>query len=315
MMKTLLQSIGNTPLVQLPFDTKGKIFAKLEYLNPGGSIKDRSALFMVEEAERLGLLKPGGTLIEATSGNQGIAIAMIGAIKGYKVIITVPERISMEKRGAMEAYGAKLVVCQSSPSIDDPMNYRNYAKRIQAETPNSFMPNQYFNLSNPMAHYTYLGPEIWKQTEGKITHFIAAAGTGGTVSGVGRFLKEKNPNIKIIAVDVAPSFHATKGKPTPYVLEGIGIDFDTPCLNEKVIDDFINIPDDEGLSMMKSMARTYGFLVGTASSAACAAIHRLMGSLTENDLVVTIFSDSGRSYLSKKYWEAEPILQPVYKAA
>ena len=314
-MQTLLQSIGNTPLVQLPFDTKAKIFAKLEYLNPGGSIKDRSALFMVEEAERLGLLKPGGTLIEATSGNQGIAIAMIGAIKGYKVIITVPERISMEKRGAMEAYGAKLIVCQSAPSIDDPMNYRKYAKRIQAKTPNSFMPNQYFNLSNPMAHYTYLGPEIWKQTNGKITHFIAAAGTGGTISGVGRFLKEQNPNIKIIAVDVATSFHATGGNPKPYVLEGIGIDFDTPCLNESVIDDFINIPDEEGLLMMRHMARSHGFLIGTASSAACAAIQRIMGSFTDNDLVVTIFSDSGRAYLSKKYGVADDVPEGLEDAA
>ena len=298
----LLQCIGNTPLIRLPFSTPATVCAKLEYLNPGGSIKDRSALYMIEEAERKGMLLPGGTIIEATSGNQGIAIAMIGAMKGYRVIITVPERISLEKRRAMQAYGAEIVVCAASDSILDPKNYRNHAKDIQKQTPNSFMPNQYFNLSNPEAHYTYLGPEIWKQTQGKITHYIAAAGTGGTVSGAGRYLKEKNPEIQVMAVDVATSFHATLGYPQPYVLEGIGIDFETPCLDENVIDAFINISDEDGLAMMKTMATQYGFLIGTASSAVCAAIHRLLGNWTKDDLVVTIFSDSGRAYLSDKYW-------------
>src|SRR3989338_9580037 len=207
----LLSAIGNTPLVKVPFNTKAKVFAKLEYLNPGGSIKDRSALFMVEEAEKLGLLQSGGTIIEASSGNQGVACAMIGAAKGYKVIITVSSKISEEKIKTIRAYGAKVVICHATSSIENPKSYHNEAIRIAKKTPNSFMPNQYFNLSNPKAHYTTLGPEIWRQTKGRITYFFAAAGTGGTISGAGKFLKEQNPKIKVIAADVNTSFHSTNG--------------------------------------------------------------------------------------------------------
>ncbi|KKQ01848.1 MAG: Cysteine synthase [Parcubacteria group bacterium GW2011_GWA2_36_24] len=191
--QNLLDAVGNTPLVKVPFKTEAKIFAKLEYLNPGGSIKDRSALFMIEEAEKNGLLKPGGTIIEASSGNQGVACAMIGAIKGYKVIITVSAKISKEKIKTIRAYGAKVIVCPVANSILDPRSYHNQAIEISKKTPNSFMPNQYFNLSNPKTHYSTLGPEVWQQTGGKITYFFAATGTGGTISGAGKFLKEKNP--------------------------------------------------------------------------------------------------------------------------
>lgn len=299
----ILGAIGNTPLVEMPFETKGgKIFGKMEYLNPGGSVKDRSALYMIEEAERQGILKPGGTIIEASSGNQGIAVAMIGAVKGYKVIVTVSEAISPEKLKTIRAYGAEVITCPSNTTIKDAENYRNHARTLQKLTPNSFFPNQYFNLWNPQAHYLDLGPEIWRQTEGKITHFFVAAGTGGTVSGVGRFLKEQNPKIKIIAVDVAASFHATNGDPKPYRLEGIGIDFETPCLNESVVDEFINVTDDDALAMMQTMARQYGFLVGTSSGAVSYAVHSYKDKLTKDDYAVMILPDSGRAYLFTKYW-------------
>lgn len=298
----LLDTVGNTPLIRVPFDTKAKIFAKLEYFNPGGSIKDRSALFMIEEAEKNGLLKPGGTIIEASSGNQGVACAMIGAIKGYKVIITVSSKISEEKIKTIRGYGAKVVVCPVASSIHDPNSYHNQAITINKNTPNSFMPNQYFNLSNPKAHYTTLGPEIWRQTKGKVTHFFAAAGTGGTISGAGKFLKEKNPKIKVMAVDIDTSFHSTGGCPLPYKMEGIGIDFKTPCLNESVIDEFFPVSDEHGLGMLKVMASKYGFLIGTGSGAVSYAVQTYLDRLKKDDVVVMLFGDSGRAYLSKNYY-------------
>lgn len=298
----LLDAIGDTPLVKVPFETQAKIFAKLEYLNPGGSIKDRSALFMIEEAEKQGLLKPGGTIIEASSGNQGVAVALVGAVKGYKVIIAVSEKVSEEKVKTLKAYGAKAILCPNV-GLEDPENYHNKPLSIQKEIPNSFVPNQYFNLSNPEAYYQTLGPEIWKQTEGKITHFFAAAGTGGTVSGVGRFLKEKNPKIKVIAVDVDNSFHATKGNPKPYKMEGIGIDFETPCLLESVIDEFIPVSDEQSFAMLKTMALKYGLFLGTSGGAVAHAVKNYLGKFAKDDLAVIIFSDSGRAYLSKNYYE------------
>ncbi len=297
----LLDIIGNTPLAEIPFDTPAGIFAKLEYLNPGGSIKDRSALFMIEEAEKSGLLKPGGTIIEASSGNQGIAIAMIGAIRGYKVIITVSEKISEEKVKTLKAYGAEVIICPATGFIEDPQSYHSQASAIQKRTQNSFMPNQYFNLSNPKAHYMTLGPEIWRQTNGEITHFFAAAGTGGTISGAGKYLKEQNPRIKVIAVDVDTSFHATGGNPRPYRMEGIGIDFKTPCLDESVINEFLPISDEHGLGMLKIMASKFGFLIGTSSGAVAYAVQSYLNKLTKDDLIVMIFGDSGRAYLSKNY--------------
>ena len=298
----LLSAIGNTPLVKVPFNTKAKVFAKLEYLNPGGSIKDRSALFMVEEAEKLGLLQSGGTIIEASSGNQGVACAMIGAVKGYKVIITVSSKISEEKVKTIRGYGGEVVICPATSSIKDPQSYHNKAKEIYKTTPNSFMPNQYFNLSNPKAHYRSLGPEIWRQTKGQITHFFAAAGTGGTISGAGQYLKERNPKIKIMAVDIDVSFHSTGGNPKPYKMEGIGIDFETECLNESVVDEFSPVSDEQGLGMMKVMASKYGFLIGTGSGAVSYAVEKYLPKLKKGDLVVMLFGDSGRAYLSKNYY-------------
>src|SRR3989338_3823043 len=223
---------------------------------------------------------------------------MIGASKGYKVIITASPAMSEEKVKTIQAYGAKVIMCPACP-ISDPKSRHSQAIMITKNTPNSFMPNQYFNLSNPKAHYSSLGPEIWRQTKGKITHFFAAAGTGGTISGAGNFLKEKNPKIKVIAVDVDTSFHSTDGHPLPYKMEGIGIDFKTHCLNEAVIDEFIPVSDENGLGMLKVMAQHYGLLVGTGSGAVAHAVQSYLNKLTKDDVVVMLFGDSGRAYLSK----------------
>lgn len=299
---SLLDAIGNTPLVSLNLQTACSMYAKLEYLNPGGSVKDRSSLYMIEEAERLGLLQPGGTLIDASSGNQGIATAMIGAVKGYKVIITFPEKNSKEKLETLKAYGAQVIICPATSFLEDPNSYHSKAVQLHKETPNSFMPNQYFNLSNAHAHYKSLGPEIWKQTQGKITHFIAAAGTGGTISGAGKFLKEQNPNIKVIAVDSNNSYRSTQGNPKPYKLEGIGVDFDSPVLNYDIIDDFFLAPDEQSLAMLKTLAQNHGILAGPSSGAVAYAAQQYCKQLKPDDLAVIIFGDSGRAYLTKNFY-------------
>jgi len=302
MHKTLVEAIGNTPLVRIPFDISAQIYAKLEYANPGGSVKDRSAIYMIEHAEKTGQLKPGGTIIDASSGNQGIAVAMIGAAKGYKVIIVVSEKISKEKLDTLRAYNAQVIVCPATDRIDDPEGYHTVALRLQKETPNSFMPNQYFNPLNAQAHYTLLGPEVWEQTEGVVTHFFAGAGTGGTVTGVGRYLKEQNPSIKIIAVDSASSYRATKGNPKPYRVEGMGIDFDSPVLDYTVLDEILTVSDEEAIAML-NMVAAKGFLVGPSSGAvAHAAYVYAKKHLSERDRVVVIFGDSGRAYLSKGFY-------------
>lgn len=305
MVASIIDTIGNTPLVQFPFDPSLPLYAKLEYLNPGGSVKDRSAKFMIEYAEKHGILKPGGTLIEASSGNQGISVAMIGKIKGYNVIITASEKVSAEKLAAITAYGAHVVICPATSFVDDPQSAHSTAVRLQKETPNSFMPNQYLNPLNAQAHYTSLGPEIWQQTNGKITHFFASAGTGGTITGVGRFLKEKNPNIKIIAVDSINSFRSTNGNPKPYKLEGIGIDFVSPVIDYTVIDEVLTVSDDDAIAMLKKLAHK-GFLVGPAAGAvAHVAYAYAKKHLTKNSCAVMIYGDSGRAYLSKGYYAEE----------
>lgn len=300
---TLLAAIGNTPLVKVPFKSAAQLFAKLEYLNPGGSVKDRSALYMIEEAERKGFLKPGGILIEASSGNQGIATAMIGALKGYKVIITVFEKISHEKYQTLKAYGAEVIKCPATEFVDDPLSYHSQAVTIHKNTPNSFMLNQYYNLSNADAHYHSLGPELWNQTEGKLTHFFAAAGTCGTISGVGKYLKEQNPDIKVLAIDAANSFRATGGNPKPYKLEGIGVDFPSPVLNASVIDEYLCVTDDEALGILKPLASQYGFLVGLSSGGVASAVQKYAQTMKPNDFGVMIFGDSGRAYLTKGFYD------------
>jgi len=302
MYNNLLQAIGNTPLVKVDLQTPCSLYAKLEYLNPGGSVKDRSSLYMIEDAEQRGILQPGGTIIDASSGNQGIATAMIGAIKGYKVIIAVSEKVSKEKLETLKAYGAQVVMCPATSFLQDPNSYHSQAMRIHKETPNSFMPDQYFNLANAMAHYKSLGPEIWRQTEGRITHFIAAAGTGGTISGAGRFLKEQNPNIKIIAVDSNVSYRSTKGHPQPYAIEGMGVDFDSPVLNYDIVDEFFEAPDMQSLAMLQHLARQKGILAGPSSGAVAYAAQQYCKQLKSTDLAVMIMGDSGRAYLTKNFY-------------
>lgn len=300
MYNSLLAAIGNTPIVKI--SNSKNIFAKLEYLNPGGSVKDRSALYMIQEAEKLGLLLPGGTIIEASSGNQGIATAMIGAARGYKVIITVFEKASEEKVATLRAYGATVIKCPQTEFVTDPESYHSHAVRLHQQIPGSFMLNQYFNISNADAHYSSLGPEIWKQTNGKITHFIAAAGTGGTISGAGKFLKEQNPNIKIVAADAANSFRSTNGHPKPYKLEGIGVDFTSKVLNTSIIDEFIPVNDDQAIGMLRHLASKSGLLVGPSSGAVAYAADVYSKKLTADDLAVIIFGDSGRAYLTKGFY-------------
>lgn len=315
MYNRILDAIGNTPLVKLPFDCPGSIYAKLEYMNPGGSVKDRSALFMIEQAERNGKLQPGGTLIDASSGNQGIATAMIGAIKGYKVIITVPAKTSKEKYQTMKAYGAEVVVCPTKANLQDPESYHSKARAIHMATPNSFMPNQYFNIDNAQAHYTITGPEIWKQTNGTITHLFAGAGTCGTVSGVGKYLKEQNPAIKIFGIDAATSFRSTKGNPSAYKYEGIGVDFDSPVLNASVIDDFLTVSDEDGIGYLKTLATKYGLLVGLASGAVAWATQQYAQKhMKDGDIAVMIFGDSGRAYLTKGYYDQDSDLPEAHCA-
>jgi len=301
----ILSTIGNTPLARLPFNTPAALYAKLEYLNPGGSVKDRSALYMIEHAEKTGELKPGGTIIDASSGNYGIALAMIGAAKGYKVIITTTEKFSKEKIETIKAYGAEIVICPSTQFIDDPDNYTVAARTLQQNTANSFMPNQYFNPINAQAHYALTGPEIWKQTAGTITHFFAAAGTGGTITGTGKFLKEQNPAIKVIALDAVNSFHSTKGNPQPYKIEGMGIDFYSDIIdynNNDYIDEIIPVADEDAFAMLKNLSRNYGFLVGITSGAVAWGVHHYLPQLKKDDVVVMLFGDSGRAYLSKNIY-------------
>ena len=298
-LKNILELIGNTPLARLDLGTKPTLLAKLEFLNPGGSLKDRSALFMVEQAEKEGLLKPGGTIVEASSGNQGIALAMIGAVKGYKVIITVPDRTSKEKIDTLRAYGAKVYVCPNADTLDDPEGYHSKAEELHKKISGAFMPNQYFNKSNPLAHYTTTGKEIWEQTNGKITHFIAGAGSCGTISGVGRYLKEKNPAIKIIGVDAATSVYSSKN-PKAYNAEGIGIDVISEIFEQQYVDEIIPVSDYDTFTMTKRLASN-GLLVGLSTGAVMHVALKYCKNLKEEDVVVTIFGDSGRSYLSKVF--------------
>lgn len=302
MHENLLDAIGNTPLVKLDLRTPAHLYAKLEYLNPGGSVKDRSARYMIQQAIKMGVLKPGGTIIDASSGNQGVATAMIGALLGYRVIITVSEKISQEKLQAIQAYGAKVVMCPATSSIGDPSSYHTIAKKLHAETPNSFMPDQYFNRMNTEGHYHSLGPEIWRQTKGTVTHFFAAAGTGGTISGAGKYLKEQNPAIRVIALDSINSYRSTNGNPQPYKLEGIGVDFNSPVLDYDVIDDFITVTDHDGLSILKTLATQHGILVGPSSGAVAYGTATYAQKLSDKDVAVMIFGDSGRAYLTRNFY-------------
>lgn len=298
--KKLLESIGNTPLVKIDLGTKPTLLAKLEFTNPGGSIKDRSALYMIQEAERNGDLRPGGTIIEASSGNQGIALAMIGAIKGYEVIITVPHRTSTEKVSTLQAYGAKVFVCPDTDDLHDPDGYHAKAEELHRKIKNSYMPNQYYNTQNPRAHYLTTGPEIWEQSGGKITHCFLGMGSCGTISGVGRCLKEKNKNIKIIGIDAMTSKLSMPDSPKAYKTEGIGVDVITDNLNRSVIDEIVPVSDEAAFAMTKVLAKK-GYLVGLSSGATMHVALEYSKKLSEKDVMLVIFADSGRAYLSKVF--------------
>jgi cystathionine beta-synthase len=296
---TILSLIGNTPLIRLDLETDAKVYAKLEYFNPGGSIKDRSALFMVEKAEAEGKLRPGGTIVEASSGNQGIALAMIGAVKDYKVFVTVPDRTSTEKISTLRAYGAKVYVCPDTDTLDNPEGYHAKAEELLKKIPGAFMPNQYFNIANPQAHYSTTGPEIWKQTNGKVTHVVIGMGSCGTITGIGRFLKEQNSDIKIIGVDAATSALSSKC-PKAYKVEGLGVDVMSDTLDRSVIDIIETITDDEAFEATKHAAQ-FGLLIGISSGAVLHIAQKHAPNLKQNDVMVIIFADSGRSYLSKVF--------------
>src|SRR5213595_528069 len=304
---TILDAIGNTPLVRLNRVSEGveaDILAKLENLNPGGSVKDRIGVAMLEDAEKKGLLKPGGTIIEPTSGNTGTGLAMVACVKGYKMIFTMPDKMSEEKRSLLRAYGAKVVVTPTNVPPDSPDHYIRVAERLARETPNSYMPNQYVNTANPTAHYQTTGPEIWRQTGGRLDVFVCGMGTGGTISGTGRFLKEKKKTVRVVGVDPEGSifysrYHGTKEEPHQYRVEGIGEDFMPKTMDMKVIDDVITVSDRDAFHFARRLAREEGILVGGSGGAAVFAALKVAEPLSREQTVVTLLPDSGRNYLSK----------------
>jgi len=310
--KNILETIGNTPLIQLNQITRHlpcKVLAKVEYFNPGNSIKDRMAVKMVEVAEQQGWLKPGGTIIEGTSGNTGMGLALAAVVKGYKCIFTTTDKQSKEKVDILKAMGAEVIVCPTNVEPTDPMSYYSVSKRLATEIPNSWYVNQYDNLANRLAHYQTTGPEIWEQTEGKITHLVVATGTGGTVSGAGKYLKEKNPHIKVWAVDSYGSL-LTKYFRTglidmnevhPYITEGIGEDFVPENYDMAVIDHFEQVTDKDGAVMARRIAKEEGVFVGYSCGSALQGLMQLSASLTPDDLVVVIFHDHGSRYVGKVY--------------
>jgi cystathionine beta-synthase len=306
----ILETIGNTPLVRLNIvtkDVKATVLAKVETTNPGNSIKDRMAVKMVEDAEKSGILKPGGTIIEGTSGNTGMGLALAAIIKGYKLICVLNDKQSKEKMDILRAVGAEVVVCPTAVEPTDPRSYYSVSRRLASEIPNSWYVNQYDNLSNRQAHYEQTGPEIWEQTEGKITHLVVGVGTGGTISGTGKYLKEKNPNIKIIGIDTYGSVFK-KYKETgvfdeneiyPYITEGIGEDILPANVDFDVIDKFEKVTDKDAAVLTRKLAREEGIFVGNSAGAAIGGILQLKSEFKEDDLIVVIFHDHGSRYVGK----------------
>ncbi len=308
----ILETIGNTPLVKLNTitkDVKATVLAKIETTNPGNSIKDRMAVKMIADAEKSGALKPGGTIIEGTSGNTGMGLAIAAVIKGYKCIFTTTDKQSKEKVDALRAFGAEVIVCPTNVEPEDPRSYYSVSSRLEREVKNSWKPNQYDNLSNSQAHYEQTGPEIWEQTEGKITHLVVGVGTGGTISGAGRFLKEKNPDIKIWGIDtygsVFKKYKETgimdKNEIYPYITEGIGEDFLPQNVNFDIIDRFEKVTDKDAALMTREIARKEGIFAGNSAGSAVAGLMQLKDELKEGDLVVIIFHDHGSRYMGKMY--------------
>ena len=314
--RTILDAIGNTPLVRLNKISKSlkpTILAKLENLNPGGSVKDRIGIAMVEQAEKKGLLKPGGTIIEPTSGNTGVGLAMVASVKGYKMIFVMPDKMSEEKRSILRAYGAKVVITPTNVPPESAEHYTKVAERLARETPHSYMPNQYENRANPDAHYRTTGPEIWGQTEGRVDVFVCGMGTGGTITGTGRFLKEKRKSMKIVGADPEgsifyPRFHREKEEPHQYKVEGIGEDFMPGTLDMSIVDDIIQVSDRDAFRMARRLAQEEGILVGGSGGTAVHAALKVAELLPRNKTIVTLLPDTGRNYLSKLFsdqWMSE----------
>ena len=301
MQETILQSVGKTPLVKLRRVTEGltaAVYAKVESINPGGSVKDRVALAMIAEAERRGWLRPAGTIIEATAGNTGVGLAMAAAVKGYRCIFVLPDKMSAEKISLLKAYGAEVVITPTNVAPDAPESYNGVADRLTREIPGAWRPNQFTNLANPEIHYRTTGREIWEQTEGRVTVFVAGVGTGGTLSGVARYLKEQNSDVKIVGADPEGSV-LSGGTPRPWKVEGIGEDFVPKTFNSQLVDEWIRVSDAESFHMARSLARREGMLVGGSSGTAVAAALRFAQRLTAEHLVVALCADTGRNYLSK----------------
>ena len=298
----VLDLVGDTPLVRMRRIAKGlrpQILAKLEQLNPGGSVKDRIGLAMIADAEKRGLLKAGGTLVEPTSGNTGVGLAMAAAIRGYRLICTMPDKMSQEKRDLLRAYGAEVVICPSAVPPESPESYYRVADRLAREIPGAFQPNQYYNPNNPEAHYRTTGPEIWDQTAGTVTHVVMGVGTGGTVSGVGRFLKEKSARVQVVGADPEGSLYT--GDIHPYKVEGIGEDFYPGTFDPAIVDRWFRVSDRDGLLTARRITREEGILVGGSAGVAMFAALELAKELDESAVIVVLFPDSGRSYLSKIY--------------
>lgn len=308
----ILETIGNTPMIKLnkiAEDIPGTILAKVEYFNPGHSVKDRMALKMIENAEKEGKLKPGGTIIECTSGNTGMGLALAAIVKGYKLICTLSDKQSKEKMDILRAMGAEIHVCPTNVAPEHPDSYYSVASRLNKEIPNSFYPFQYDNMGNTEAHYESTGPEIWQQTEGKITHFVVGVGTGGTISGVGKYLKEKNPNIKIWGADtygsVFKKYHETgefdENEIYSYITEGIGEDILPKNVNFDVIDHFEKVTDKDGALVTRELAKKEGLFLGYSAGSAFQVIRQMKHELKEDDVVVVLFHDHGSRYVGKVY--------------
>ena len=308
--KNILETIGNTPLVKinkLAAEIPGLVLAKYETFNPGNSVKDRMALAMIEDAEADGRLMPGGTIIEGTSGNTGMGLALAGIVKGYKCIFVLADKQSKEKCDILKAVGAEVVICPTAVEPDDPRSYYSVSKRLAKETPNSWYVNQYDNPSNAKAHYNSTGPEIWKQTDGKITHFVVGVGTGGTISGVGKYLKEKNPNIKIWGIDtygsVFKKYHETgifdENEIYPYVTEGIGEDILPKNVDFDIIDGFTKVTDKDGALYTQKLAKEEGMFLGNSAGSAIKGVLQLKKHFTKDDVIVVLFHDHGSRYVGK----------------